>query len=134
MRKRANMLDYTQVAVKGIPALFTDAKVEAESVPEGFYLYEVRYDDAVLGDPIQIGKCIVTNFLGSLLMSEELEIPWSGYLDIDAESDWECGEFIGTLNDGIRAVRRMVFRSTLCRENILTGRGAYGKERYRQWT
>ncbi|MCD8013864.1 MAG: hypothetical protein LUG99_11945 [Lachnospiraceae bacterium] len=130
MRKGADMLGYTQVEVMGIPALFTDAKVEKESVPEGFYLYEVRYGDAVLGEPVQIGKCVIANFFGSLLVSEELEVPWGGYLDINLEDDWEYGEFIGTLADGIRAVRRMILRNTLYRESRLIGR----KEMYRnEW-
>lgn len=113
MRMKANELDYTQIVVKGIPSLFTETRVRKDSVPDGFYLYEVRYDDAGLGDPAQIGRCVITNFLGSLLASEELELPWSGYLDIDPENEWECGEFIGTLKDGIRSMRQMIFRNTL---------------------
>lgn len=114
MRLRANEVDYTQIMVKGIPSLFTETRVVRDSVPEEFYLYEVRCDDDGLGDHSQIGSCVITNFLGSLLASEELELPWSGYLDIDPESDWENGEFIGSLKDGIRSVRQMVFRNTLC--------------------
>lgn len=113
MRRRANALDYIKVMVKGVPALFTDARIERESVPDGFYLYEVRYDDENLGDPAQIGKCVIVNFLGSLLVSEELELPWNGYLDIDLESDWETGEFIGTLKEGVRSVKQMIYRNTI---------------------
>lgn len=59
------------------------------------------------------------DFLGSLLVSEELELPLDGYLDIDPENDWEMGEFIGTLKEGIRAVKQMIYRSTIyqCQEN-----------------
>lgn len=88
MRLRANEADYTQIVVKGIPSLFTEMRVVRDSVPEGFYLYEVRCDDDGLGDPSQIGSCVIVNFLGTLLASEELELPCSGYLDIDPESDW----------------------------------------------
>jgi len=113
MRLRANEADYTQIVIKGIPSLFTETRVVRDSVPEGFYLYEVRYDEAGLGDPVQIGRCVITNFLGSLLASEELELPWGGYLDIDPENEWENGAFIGNLKDGIYSIRQMVFRNTL---------------------
>lgn len=114
MRMRANEVDYTQIVVKGIPSLFTETRVVRDFVPEGFYLYEVRCDDDGLGNPSQIGSCVIVNFLGTLLASEKLELPGSGYLDIDPESDWAYGVFIGSLKDGIRSVRQMVFRNTLC--------------------
>ena len=47
---------FTEVRVLGKPVLFHDLRIDRSTVPKGLYLYEVRYDDEGLGDPVQIAK------------------------------------------------------------------------------
>ena len=80
---------FTEVQVLGIPALFHDLRIDRNTVPKGVYLYEVRYDDEGLGDPVQIAKGIMVNHFGSIITREPIRLPSDGYLDIDPEKDWE---------------------------------------------
>ena len=93
MRYDAMNEKYTEIRLFGKPALFNDMRLDQNTVPKGLYLYEVRYDDET-AEPVQIAKGILVNHLGSILTRERLKIPADGYLDLEAEKDWnyEDGE------------------------------------------
>lgn len=42
-------------------------------VVDGFYLYEVRHDDDCQGNPVEVKRWIMVNFLGTLLLKEPIE-------------------------------------------------------------
>ena len=79
---------FEEITVLGKPALFTSIRIDRNSIPRGLYLYEVRYDDDGLGDPVQIAKGIMVNHFGSIITHKPLRLPRDGYLDIDPEKDW----------------------------------------------
>lgn len=79
---------FEEITVLDKPALFTDIRIERNTVPKGLYLYEVRSDDDGGGDPVQIAKGIMVNHFGSIITREPLKLPPDGYLDIDPETDW----------------------------------------------
>jgi len=70
------------------PMLFTCLRVEPNSVPKGYYRYEVRHDDDCMGDPCQIAKGIMVNHWGTLISNKPIDLDGDGYLDIDPEEDW----------------------------------------------
>ena len=77
-----------QVTVLGYTALFTNKRIKGDTVPDGWYLYEVRHDDECQGIPCEIDKGILVNFWGSLLMHDELpEVEKEGSLYI-SEEEW----------------------------------------------
>ena len=43
MSKRADDLTYDEITIFGIPALFTDLRVDRSTVPDGVYCYELRH-------------------------------------------------------------------------------------------
>lgn len=100
MRYRVEELAYEYVKVCGKPGLFAEDRVLNDSVPEGFFKYEVRHDDMGLGEPAEVARGILINFLGTLLMEEKLEpLENEGYCFID-EGDWEyLGERSCTLEE-----------------------------------
>ena len=51
-RHDANRLTYDEVTIFGVPALFTDLRVDRATVPNGVYRYEVRYSDEYGGEPV----------------------------------------------------------------------------------
>ena len=79
---------FEEVTVLGKPVLFTDIRIDRNTVPKGLYLYEVRSDDDGCGDPVQIAKGILVNHYGTILTSEPIRLPPDGYLDIDPEKDF----------------------------------------------
>lgn len=80
---------YSKIQILGKQALFTSMRLERNTVPAGFYLYEVRHDDDGIGDPVQIARGILVNHWGTILTTEPIDIPEDGYLDIDPERDWD---------------------------------------------
>ncbi len=56
----ADSLTYEEVRFLGTPALFTSLRVSGESVPEGMYRYELRYDEDT-SEPCQAAKKILVN-------------------------------------------------------------------------
>ena len=81
MRRKADTIIYDEVVLFGIPALFTDWRIDRNSVPEGLHLYEIRHTDEDWGHPCQLARGILVNFYGSLLTAAPISIPDSGYLD-----------------------------------------------------
>lgn len=79
---------FEEITVLDKPALFTDIRIERDTVPKGLYLYEVRSDDDGCGDSVQIAKGIMVNHFGSIITREPIKLPQDGYLDIDPEKDW----------------------------------------------
>ncbi len=93
MRIDANRQTFELVTVLEKPMLFTDLRVDRNTVPKGMYLYEVRHADEDWGDPCQIGEWIMVNHFGSLITNEALALEKSptisnAYCDIDSETEW----------------------------------------------
>ncbi len=84
---------FEEVTVLDKPMLFTCQRIDRATVPKGLYLYEVRHDDDMRGDPVQIANWIMVNHWGTLISNEPLKLTPSktvnnAYLDIDSEKDW----------------------------------------------
>lgn len=84
---------FEEVTVLDKPMLFTCQRIDRATVPKGLYLYEVRHDDDMRGDPVQIANWIMVNHWGTLISNEPLKLTPSktvnnAYLDIDPEKDW----------------------------------------------
>lgn len=93
MRENAKEIKWEKVVVLGKEGLFADYRVDRDTVPEGYSMYEIRHDDDCQGDPVQIAKWVMVNFWGTLLVKEPFELEPSpvtnnAYLDIDPEEDW----------------------------------------------
>lgn len=94
-RRRFNAMEeiWEKVEVLGKEGLFTELRIDRSTVPEGWFMYEVRHDDNSWGDPVQIALGVLVNHFGTLLMKEELRLEasmntYNAYLDIDPETDW----------------------------------------------
>ena len=81
-RYNAMTEDFEEVTILDKPALFTPARIDRNTIPCGYHLYEVRHDDDCQGDAVQIASNIYVNHWGSLITRDELEIP-DGFLDIE---------------------------------------------------
>lgn len=63
---------FQKVMVCGILCEFNDMHIEASSVPEAKYKYEVAGDDESGGEPSRIQKNVMINFLGSIISDEKI--------------------------------------------------------------
>ncbi len=64
---------YAKLTLMGKPVLFTCSRVNRKTVPEGMYMYEIRYSDEG-AEPCQIGKWIMVNYYGTILSKEPFNL------------------------------------------------------------
>jgi hypothetical protein len=74
---------FEEVEVFRKPALFTPIRIDRSTVPQGYYLYEVRHDDDSQGDAVEIAINILANHWGSIIVRDEIKLSPEGNLLID---------------------------------------------------
>jgi hypothetical protein len=70
---------------QGKTVLFTDCRVQKDTIPEGLHRYEIRHTDDDWGEPCQLGYGIVVNHFGTLISNEAIQLDPGGHLDFDAD-------------------------------------------------
>lgn len=63
---------YDEIEIFDTLALFSSGRIQRESVPEGFYCYEVRYDDECMGIPCELNSHVLVNFWGTVISKVSL--------------------------------------------------------------
>jgi hypothetical protein len=76
---------FEEVTILNMPALFTPIRINRDTVPTGYHLYEVRHDDECQGDAVQIASFIMVNHWGTLITRDLIKLPPAGRLDIEPE-------------------------------------------------
>ena len=85
--------DFTEVTILEKPALFTDMRIDRNTVPKGYYAYDVRHDDECQGEAVQLARSILVNHWGALITQEKIKLPRDGYLDIEPEDlNYDTGD------------------------------------------
>lgn len=86
--------------------LFCCGRIDKSTVPEGLYVYSVRHDDDMQGDPVQLANWILVNHWGDIISKEPFEleenkfrIGTNAYKDIDPEVDWNYEGYEMTLKE-----------------------------------
>ena len=79
------------------PALFTTGRIARDTVPKGWYCYDIRGSDDDPGELCYMEENVVVNHAGSVLMPEKLAMPKSGRLDVRDE--------LGFLDEGNMTLR-----------------------------
>ncbi|MFR6694444.1 MAG: LPD28 domain-containing protein [Dysosmobacter sp.] len=79
------------------PALFTNRRIARDTVPQGWYCYDIRGSDDDPGELCYMEENVVVNHAGSVLMPEKLAMPKSGRLDVRDE--------LGFLDEGDMTLR-----------------------------
>ena len=65
---------YERVVVFGKECLFTCARIDRTTVPEGLFAYDVRHDDDCQGIPCQIKPYVMVNHWGTIICAEPIEM------------------------------------------------------------
>ena len=70
-RQDAFQVEFSTAEILGIPALFTQYRIDADTLPKGLYSYEVRGNDSLIS-AVEIAPDIVLNFMGTIIVCEDL--------------------------------------------------------------
>ena len=97
MAVNARTEEFQHLEVFDKPALFTNARIDRSTVPEGWYCYDIRGSDDDPGELCYMEENVVVNHAGSVLMPEKLAMPKSGRLDVRDE--------LGFLDEGNMTLR-----------------------------
>lgn len=73
---------FEEAELFGKPALFLDARVENTAIPEGLFKYELRGSGDDLNLPAALGNSVDTNFMGTIVTSEPIELT-NGFAEMD---------------------------------------------------
>ena len=75
---------------------YSNLRVDPESLPENYYLYEVRDEDSN-GEPCEIAHRIAVNFFGTLILDTPIdEVEKKGYAFTSPE-DFNFGDSVDKL-------------------------------------
>ena len=97
MAVNARTEEFQHIEVFDKPALFTNGRIARDTVPEGWYCYDIRGSDDDPGALCYMEENVVVNHAGSVLMPEKLVMPKSGRLDVRDE--------LGFLDEGNMTLR-----------------------------
>ena len=78
MSVNAREEEYEHVELFGKPALFTNSRIDRNTVPKGFYCYDLRGSDDDPGRPVTIENLVAVNHAGAILTPEPVTIPKEG--------------------------------------------------------
>ncbi|MBQ9720716.1 MAG: hypothetical protein IJV64_08490 [Oscillospiraceae bacterium] len=77
---------FEQVEVLGKNVLFTELRVDRDTVPEGLRCYELRHTDADWSEPCELARGIMVNFMGTILTSDPYQLPPEGWLPVSGRT------------------------------------------------
>ena len=97
MKVNARTDKFQHLEVFDKPALFTNGRIARDTVPQGWYCYDMRGSDDDPGELCYMEENVVVNHAGSVLMPEKLAMPKSGRLDVRDE--------LGFLDEGDMTLR-----------------------------
>lgn len=69
----ANEDDYERFEILGHDALFTNARIDRKTLPEGLYAYDLRDSDDCSGTPSELRKFVLVNHWGTVILKEKIE-------------------------------------------------------------
>lgn len=77
------------VVVNGAPYLFTNMRIDRETIPDGYYAYDVRGSEGGAGNFSEIKKWVLDNHWGTII----------GKKEIPMDEKWGC--YFCTKDDGV---------------------------------
>lgn len=79
---------FEYVELFGKPALFTNARIDRGTVPEGWYAYDLRGSNHDPGEPVTVEPKVGVNHAGTILIHEPVTIPKAGYRSLKGRLDF----------------------------------------------
>ena len=94
---------FQEVELFGKPALFTNARIDSATVPDGWFWYDLRGSDYDPGEPVTIEPHVLVNHAGSILTHDPVK--------------FRKGQDSRRLRDGLNFVGGVVSLKEFCEEH-----------------
>lgn len=73
---------FSKIEILGIPALFTNKRVDQENLPKDVYCYSLRHGDDDEGLPSAIESYVRVNYFGAILTVKPIEFGSTDYIPL----------------------------------------------------
>jgi len=98
-RKKADEISYQEALFMSRPVLFTEYRVDRNTLPEGMFLYELRHADQNWNRPCQLQRNILVNFYGTVITSDAIQLPPGGSIEFQRKDFRISRDKESTLSD-----------------------------------
>lgn len=88
MRVSAYDESFEYIELFGKPALLTENRIQTNTIPEGWYCYDLRGSDTNPSEPVTVEPLVAVNHAGTILTHEPVTIPKSGYRSLKGRLDF----------------------------------------------
>ena len=88
MRVSAYDESFEYIELFGKPALLTENRIQTDTIPEGWYCYDLRGSDTNPSEPVTVEPLVAVNHAGTILTHEPVTIPKSGYRSLKGRLDF----------------------------------------------
>lgn len=88
MSVNARKENFEYIELFGNPGLFTNARIDRDTVPEGWYAYDLRGSDYDPGEPVTVEPNVVVNHAGTILTHEPVSFPKEGFKRLNGRLDF----------------------------------------------
>jgi len=88
MRVNARKEEYDHIELFGKPALLTENRIQTDTIPKGWYCYDLRGSDTNPSEPVTVEANVTVNHAGTILIHEPVTIPKSGYRSLKGRLDF----------------------------------------------
>lgn len=95
---------YDIVSVNNKPYMFTNLRIKRETVPEGFYAYDVRDDDFCSGEFAEIKPYVMVNHWGTIIGTDKIP------LDPQFNCYYPAEEEVGFMGDYVKSAEEFKTR------------------------
>lgn len=80
-RHSFNEIAFSKMTINGICGVFTELRVQRDTIPQQLHMYEIRHDDSGLMCTIE--KKVFADFAGTFITEYEFEFGDVDYINID---------------------------------------------------
>jgi hypothetical protein len=91
---------YEIVSVNGCPYMFTNMRIDRDTIPEGLVAYDVRDDDCD-GSFAQIQKFVMVNHWGTIIGKDEIPLDpkWFCYYPDEEKDGWFISDYVESADE-----------------------------------
>lgn len=91
MSINARKEEYEYIELFGKPGLFTNSRIDRDTVPDGWYAYDLRGSNDDPAEPVTVENSVAVNHAGTILTHEPVTIPNEGFRRLKGRLDFMEG-------------------------------------------